>query len=153
MMFWCWWYACFSHVCVLFVVSYVGSHIVNDHFCVCSCFFKFVLGGGGEGRCGGLIFRTFIHFLGWAIVIGKGRHLYMYSSILFTVVVGVVVLVAVVRWYVRSKETEMRNVYMMVDRILGMYIIIRVHLYHLGLVCMQMTCCSDVHYQILCAAC
>ena len=38
-----------------------------------------------------------------------------------TVVVGVIVLVAVVRWYVHSKETEMRNVYMMVDRILGMH--------------------------------
>ena len=35
---------------------------------------------------------------------------------------GVIVLVAVVRWYVSSKEVEMRNVYMMVDRILGMYI-------------------------------
>ena len=38
------------------------------------------------------------------------------------VVWGVIVLVAVVRWYVSSKEVEMRNVYMMVDRILGMYI-------------------------------
>ena len=38
---------------------------------------------------------------------------------MLTVVVGVVVLVAMVRWYVQSKETEMRNVYMMVDRILG----------------------------------
>ena len=32
-------------------------------------------------------------------------------------------MVAVVRWYVSSKEVEMRNVYMMVDRILGMYIL------------------------------
>ena len=44
----------------------------------------------------------------------------MFSSYYAAVVVGVIMLVVMVRWYVHSKETEMRNVYMMVDRILGM---------------------------------
>ena len=34
-------------------------------------------------------------------------------------IVGILVAVAVVKWYVQTKENEMRRVYMMVDRILG----------------------------------
>ena len=58
--------------------------------------------------------------VGWdkPLLLGKGRHVYM-SSLFPAVVVGVIVLVVMVRWYVHSKETEMRSVYIMVDRILG----------------------------------
>ena len=37
---------------------------------------------------------------------------------------GILVAVAVVRWYVQTKENEMRRVYMMVDRILGELLVV-----------------------------